>query len=668
MYTLQTPLAVVIGVGPVLAQQFAEAGYHTVGELLTVLPLRYEDRSKRKTLSELEPGEMVTVQATVTSVSSFRKGPKLIITAAITDDTGKAKCMWFNASYLLKTLKKGEQFSFSGKVGEKKTLTQPVVERIAADSIHTDRIVPFYTTTLGIKIGTLRRLFKHILDRLEPIAEPLPAEHASSLVQLSQVFTTLHFPEDETLIEKARERLALEELLHLIQYSRQLKAEWKENKKSPSVTADSTVRPQIDFTLTNAQLRCIEEIMVDLGERFPMNRLLIGDVGAGKTLVAGTAMAHTVATGHSAILVCPTRILAEQHAQTLRQVFPDLPLTLLTSETKTAELESLDPAQPRAYVGTHAVLNHLLRVKPGLIVYDEQHRFGVRHRTLPTELSLSPHLLTLTATPIPRTLSLTIFSHLNLSTLDELPANRLPTKTWLVTKAKQKAAWEWLEKELGTDGQVLVICPFVHESDHEGFEHIASIESMLPVLQAALPPKLRTKLGVLHGQLPKPEQQKVIQQMRDHELQVLLTTPIVEVGVDLPAAQAIIILNPERFGLASLHQLRGRVGRAGQQGYCLLFVDRMNPNTRERLQLFTQERNGLKLAEYDLEHRGAGDIFGRAQHGLNTLRFGTWTDVQLIQRAQTLFGQITITQPLYTSPISFLFAHESTASETIGNN
>lgn len=656
--------------GPVLAQQFADAGYSTVGELLTVLPLRYEDRSKRKTLGELEPGETVTVQATVTSVSSFRKGPRLIITASIADDSGKAKAMWFNASYLLKTLKKGEQFSFSGKVGEKKTLMQPVVERIAADSIHTDRIVPFYTTTLGIKIGTLRRLFKHILDRLEPIAEPLPPANKTEAppFQLGQVFTTLHFPDDEMLIEKARERLALEELLHLIQYSRHLKTEWKNNKKSPSVAHRSDVQPQIDFALTNAQLRCIAEIMEDIGQEFPMNRLLIGDVGAGKTLVAGTAMAHTIAAGHSAILVCPTRILAEQHAQTLRQVFPNLPLTLLTSETKAAELESLDSTEPRAYVGTHAVLNHLLRVKPGLIVYDEQHRFGVRHRTLPTELSPSPHLLTLTATPIPRTLSLTIFSHLNLSTLDELPANRLPTKTWLVTKAKQPAAWEWLDQELGETGQVLVICPFVHESDHEGFEHIASIESMLPVLQASLPPRLKKKLGVLHGQLPKAEQQKVIQQMRDHELQVLLTTPIVEVGVDLPAAQAIIILNPERFGLASLHQLRGRVGRAGQQGYCLLFTDRMSPQTRERLQLFTQERNGLKLAEYDLEHRGAGDIFGRAQHGLNTLRFGTWTDVQLIQHAQVLFAQITSTQTQYTSPLSFLFAHEPASGETIGNN
>jgi ATP-dependent DNA helicase RecG len=644
MYTLDTSIQNVKGVGPKLAEIFAQREMTTVRDALLFIPLRYEDRSEKKSIAHLLPGELVTLEIEVVSSRNFYKGRRSIQSATVKDETGKLKLMWFNNPHVVTRLIAGKRFFVSGKLNDRGTMTQPVVEAFSNDAIHTGRFVPIYSQIPDFPAGTLRRLLKHILDELADVDDHLREFFPELPMSLQEALTQIHFPDSEDKIVDARERFALEELLALIQHSQNLKKSWQKVGKGVMIpSAGEPEEMMLPFVLTRAQLRCAREILSDLNNDIPMNRLLIGDVGSGKTAVAGIACNSVLAAGHHAVLIAPTQILAEQHITTFQKLFPQLAIQLVTAKTSKSLKSTTSTSTPTLFVGTHAIFSHLEKIAPALLIYDEQHRFGVTHRSLAAHLKRRPHILTLTATPIPRTLMLTIFSHLQLSVIDQLPPGRKPVQTWLVPKEKRHDAYEWIAKQTQAGHQALLVCPFIDPSQAAAFENIASATRTYQTVvdffakKPALDPTIPLpKIALLHGRTPKKEQAAITEQLYKKEIDILVTTPIVEVGIDLPAASIILIEAAERFGLASLHQLRGRVGRAGQQAYCLLFTSSQSAQNAPRLKKFCQIHEGLKLAEMDLEHRGAGDIFGTQQHGFDELRFANWTNLELITQAKKM--------------------------------
>ena len=675
MYTLQTPLELVKGIGPLSAAKLAKNGLKTVLDLLLWLPLRYEDRSQMVEIKDLQLDQLVTIRATVQNARNFYKGRRSIQSATVFDSTGKLKLMWFNNSFIVDSLKPKQEYFVSGKLNDRGVMLQPLVEKISSDTIHTARLIPIYSQLSSIKQGSLRRLLKHILDTVQIEADPETLIAAGLLPKInrSELFQVLHFPDDTERVILARERLALEELVALIQHSQQAKAAWQAKENGFRIDLHPTpshpiIPTTIPFALTKSQHQAVGEILEDLQAATPMNRLLLGDVGAGKTVVAGIAMHHVRKSGFASALIAPTQLLAEQHALTLKKLFPDFEIELLTSKTskthknsknnKTSSTEKFSSSNdsPKIYVGTHSVINRLPELKPALIIYDEQHRFGVSQRTFTSSQELVPNILTMSATPIPRSLMLTLFSHLSVSHLSELPPGRVPVKSWVVPKRKKEASWNWLADQiLNLRMQVFVVCPFIDTSETAEFEQVAAANAVYEELSNYFEKHFpQLKLGLLHGKMSEKAKTKITAALYDHQLDILVTTPVIEVGLDVPTASAIVIESAERFGLASLHQLRGRVGRAGQQAYCLLFTSR--PGKNQRLEDFVTETNGLKLAELDLQRRGAGDLFGTAQSGLDQLKFANWTNLQLITQARQLFDFIQLQktgwQPLITTPVT----------------
>lgn len=640
MYSLHGKITNVAGIGPTIAKKLARKDIHTIQDLLLWVPLRYEDRSQQRKIAHLKEGELVTIQAEVTTVSNQYKGRRRSIQrATVRDNSGSLKLIWFNAPYIKDALTKGNSYFFSGKLNKYGQMSQPKVEKISADTIHTNRLVPVYSHIPGIKPGNLRRYLKTLIDHLDELTDPLAEEF--NLLSLNKTFAHLHFPDEQSLTIKARERLATEELLSLMQHSWKIKQQWKDDASAQLIEVNQKEPiPQLPFTLTQAQQRSTKEILNDIHSNTPMNRLLLGDVGSGKTVVAGIATLHTLRSGQSAALVAPTKILAKQHLETLSKLFPTLNIQLLTAKTAFR----LNP-KPTLYLGTHSVINKFKKIQPALVIYDEQHRFGVNQRSEINKLAFRPHVLTMSATPIPRSLMLTIFSHLELSLIDEMPAGRKPIKTWLVPEKKRTDSYEWLKKQLTeSGGQALIVCPFIDPSSEEAFTQVKSATETFTQLKEHFPQEW---LGLLHGRLKQKEQNKIIQDVFAQKIKILVTTPIVEVGVNLPAAEIMLIESAERFGLASLHQLRGRVGRAGQQAYCLLFPSSHSQETKKRLEIFTQTTDGLKLAEFDLKNRGAGDLFGVEQHGFDQLEFANWTNLELIAQARQIFKELQKKQDAY---------------------
>lgn len=693
MYSLETPLDTIAGIGPKLLEKFAEKNIHTFKDLLLFLPLRYSDRSSIVQIKDLEVDKLVSFPAQVGKVSSFYKNRRKIDSATAKDPTGKVKLMWFNNKFISQTIQPEATYMISGKLNARGTIVQPTLEKISAqdsfdetspdiETIHTGRLVPIYSSTLDIQQGKLRRILKTALTKYQLSERDTFFETPQNLLPIKEALTQLHFPDTENLIIQARERLALEELLGLIRTSEQIKAHWKNLHSATAIKIGKDEIPKtIPFELTTAQKRCIAEILADITKTAPMNRVLIGDVGSGKTVVAGTAAYHTIQSGYSVALIAPTKILAEQHFETLQKIFPNSPVQLVTGKTaqkskiKSSTKTSLYTT-PKLFVGTHALINQLETIKPGLVIYDEQHRFGVTQRSQSQKIEQVPHTITMSATPIPRSLMLTIFSHLKVSVIDELPAGRIPTKTWVVPEEKRAGAYEWIAKELTTSKELnyitkpepdattiarlkqkklaLIVCPFIDPSNHGAFENIASAKETFESIKSEFKkvetePGKKLKISLLHGKMKPDEQAKIIQDLYSQKIDILVTTPVVEVGVDLPTASIIVIEASERFGMASLHQLRGRVGRAGQQGYCLLFSNAKSESAKERLQHFAAETNGLKLAEQDLKNRGSGDIFGTQQSGFSNLQFATWTNLELIGKAKQIYATLPKEwQPFFT--------------------
>ncbi|PIR60924.1 MAG: hypothetical protein COU68_02160, partial [Candidatus Pacebacteria bacterium CG10_big_fil_rev_8_21_14_0_10_45_6] len=600
MYRLDTPLAAVKGIGPQLQATFSEHGLLFVRDLLLQLPNRYNDLSKQVLIAEALPGESLTIRGTVVNTSNYFRGGRSIQRATISDATGKLDLLWFNAHHITQSLIKGQEYFFSGSVGSRGGMVHPSFEKISDNTIHTNRLVPIYTSTLGIQQGRVRRLCKHILEFLDKETAPHESLFAGQkLPSLRTALSELHFPSDEELVITARERLAAEELVTLIRQAKKSKALWAKLHSAPAIKESKPIiPPSIPFTLTASQQTTIGEILVDIGRTQPMNRLLTGDVGSGKTVVAGIAARQVINQGLSACLVAPTKVLAEQHAKTLKKLFPDVPVTLVTS----AQRKKVILDKPQFFVGTHALFSLLAEINPVLLIYDEQHRFGVKQRL--AESKLISHRLTMTATPIPRSLSLSLFAHLDHSQITELPLDRIPTKTWILPAAKRAKLYDWIETQVAENPQYLAIlvCPFIDQSKEPGLAQIAAANVRFKEIKKRFGPKY--KVGILHGRQSPAEQQEILAKLFAQEINVLVSTPIVEVGIDLPQASALVIESAEQYGLASLHQLRGRVGRAGQQGYCYLFTSSAGQANTKRLQQLLTTTDGHKLAEFDLANRG----------------------------------------------------------------
>lgn len=656
MYSFSTPLTSVKGIGTKIAQQLAESNMYSVEDLLFAFPLRYEDKSQFFTISEAPIDLIVTIKATITEPKSYYKNRRKITRATAVDETGKVSLIWFNRPGTHKIIQPNTPYLVSGKINSHKSIIHPTIEPIRDVQLHTGRLVPVYSSKVAMNQGSLRRIIHEILSKLtitkdeiltvaEKLGFPVASKH--------EALHALHFPDEIEKVISGRERFALEEMIALIQRSRESKKEW--SKKKAITVLDSSVlaesMPPLPFTLTAGQKQATHEILTDLTKEVPMNRLLIGDVGAGKTVVAAIAAKKFVEAGHSVALVAPTKILATQHVKSMQVLFPTLPVCLITQDFKKNTIDGT----PQLYIGTHALLNRLMEIHPNFVIYDEQHKFGVTQRTYASQALVQPHVLTMTATPIPRTLLLTIFSHLSMSYIADLPPGRLPIKTWAISPQKQAAAYAWMLDEIAEKkAQVFIVCPFIQQSEAPSLQSVASIES----IENELNQHIKThgsnpKIRIVHSQIPKDDQQQIMRECAQHEIDILLATPMIEVGVDVPDASIILIHSAERFGLASLHQLRGRVGRRNQQAYCVL-VPSTDKSGVTRLKKFASITDGLSLSELDLENRGAGDIFGTSQHGILPLRFGDWTNSELIYRAKAVADAIDLGSVSYTPPQLFI--------------
>ncbi len=646
-------LTVLNGIGQKTYELFKSKDIITILDLLLYLPIRYEDRSKIVSIQQSPKEQTITLKAKVKSVSNKYTRGKLLTFATIVDETANLKCMWFNNKYIKKSLKKGHLYFFSGKINQRNTLIQATYEPIKKNQLHTGRLVPIYSSKLGLSQHKLRKYIKQCLDYTQ-IPDLLKKSIDHNLLELHTALKELHFPSAIDKVTLARERLALEEMIDLINYSHQIKKDWQQNNQSQAIQVQLLIPQTIPFTLTNAQQKALKEIIQDMSHNYAMNRLLLGDVGSGKTVVALIAAYQTIQNNCSACLIAPTKILAKQHYETAKKILPNIEKQLLTSN-KDKKIKK----QPCLYIGTHSVINKLADIKPTLIIYDEQHRFGVKQRSEFIKLKQKPHVLTMTATPIPRSLMLTIFSHLEVSIIDQMPSGKKIIHTQLITNDKKKQTINWvintITKNKQDQRQAIVICPFIDPSDHDNLKNVSAASEVYKKLSRFLQinhsNKKNIKIDLLHGRLSKSDQKKIIQDLYSQKTQILVTTPMVEVGVDLPKADIIMILSAQRFGLASLHQLRGRVGRKGQESYCLLFSASKSRDTQQRLKKFTKINNGLKLAELDLHNRGAGDIFGVNQHGLETLKYGSWTNLNIIKKAQSYFQELEANQINWQSQI-----------------
>lgn len=658
MRSLDEPVTCLHGVSNTYAKRLERLGVLSVRDLLFLIPRRYDDFSALKTIEQLKYGEEVTLIATVWDAKTRQARNGLHITTCIlADRSGTIEVTWFNQPYLTNRLHPGREIVVSGKVEEylgRLTFQSPAWEPLEREQLNTGRLVPVYPLTEGITDRWLRRLIKTALDTFaNQIPDPLPAplRAQEKLLDLSSALQSIHFPRDRSAIEQARRRLCFEEFL-LIQVGVLRKRQLWQSRRSRPLPRNALAErflASLPFQLTAAQQRALNHISTDLESGVPMSRLLQGDVGSGKTVVAVAAMLQAVAAGHQAALMAPTEILAGQHFETVCRLIGDLAINpggqaeepvrvaLLTGSLKPREKaevrDAISGGQVDIVIGTHALIQEAVQFsKLGLVVVDEQHRFGVEQRSglrHKGDGDLVPHLLVMTATPIPRTLALTIYGDLDVTIIDELPPNRQQVLTYLVAPRERERAYQFVRKQIEQEYQAFIICPLVEESDK--LEAKSATEEY-ERLQEEVFPDLR--LALLHGRMKSEEKEDVMSAFRNGDYDILISTAVVEVGIDIPNASIMMIEGANRFGLAQLHQFRGRVGRGQAQSYCLLLSDSAAEEAMTRLQVVEKTANGFALAEEDLRMRGPGEFFGTRQSGLPDLRVAGLSDSRILEDAR----------------------------------
>ncbi|MCD5391037.1 ATP-dependent DNA helicase RecG [candidate division NPL-UPA2 bacterium] len=648
---LKTPVQYVKGVGPKRAQILARIGIETLSDLLYYFPRRYEDRSHLKPISQVQMGTVETIKGEVLTSGIQKPRRQLeILKVAVGDGTGVIYGVWFNQSYLKKSFPQGATIILSGRVDRLRELriVNPAYEILTGneeDLIHTGRIVPIYSLTEKLTQRWLRSMVKKAVSeyagQLPDMLSP-QIQRRYSLINLPGAIGSIHFPQSEEDKEKARRRLVFDEffLLQLgLALSKRRKTADKGIKHRAKGELFQKAKEYLPFQLTSAQEKVIEEVRADMEREVPMNRLLQGDVGSGKTVVAISALLRAVEGGFQAALMVPTEILAGQHFLTLqRWLLPlGLKVTLLIRsigpKMKAQAGEEIESGQADIIVGTHALIQERVKFpKLGLIVIDEQHRFGVRQRATLRRKGLKPDVLVMTATPIPRTLALTVYGDLDISTIDELPPGRRPVATYWAEERNRRGVYKFIEEQVKEGRQAYIVCPLIDSERGEKLE-VKAATQMAEHFRKSIFPHLR--IGLLHGRMKGEEKERVMQSFNYKRIDILVSTTVIEVGIDVPNASIMLIEEADRFGLAQLHQLRGRVGRGDYQSYCIMIGRAASEEARRRLQVMTETTDGFRIAEEDLELRGPGEFFGTKQSGFPELRIGNIvSDMKLMELAR----------------------------------
>ena len=648
MADLSTPVQFIKGIGPQRAKALEKLGITTLRDLIAWLPRRYEDRTEFRKIADLTPGEAACVAAMVASpptLSHIRSGMDLVKLRAV-DETGTLDVTFFNQTWLKNSLRQGETYAFYGRAEGsllRKQMASPVVEPLERREV-TGRIVPIYPLTAGVSQLVLSRSIRQGLDAcadILPDVLPDDVRQAHHLCRINFAYENVHFPESMEALTLSRRRLAFEELFLFTIGLQRLRRRREVVHVPPCAAVD--MQPfcsALPFTLTDAQRRCVEEALSDMTSGIPMNRLCQGDVGSGKTMVAAACVYFAVKNGRQAALMAPTEILARQHYEGLAPLMESLGIrcALLTgstkAKTKKSIAEQLASGEIDFAIGTHALITGGLDYADlGLVVTDEQHRFGVGQRAALAEKGEHPHTLVMSATPIPRTLALILYGDLDVSIIDQLPPGRKTVETFAVPGSYHQRIYAFLRKLIAEGRQAYIVCPMVEQSDDTASDDRKAVTEYAKKLQAEVFPDL--KVAYVHGKMKPKEKEAVMTAFAARETDILVSTTVIEVGVDVPNAAVMVVENAERFGLSQLHQLRGRVGRGSWQSYCILISDNRNEETKERLKVMTKTADGFQIAEEDLRLRGPGDFFGVRQHGLPGLKIADLgCDTKLLQEAQ----------------------------------
>ena len=664
---VSTPLAEFPGVGEARAKALEKLGLRTAGDLVGYFPRSYEDRRQVYTIGEAPVGELCCVRVMAAEEPRrmhIRKGLD-VTRLKVVDGASAMLVTFFNQGYVRQALHRGEEYILYGRVellGNHRQMTNPQFEG-AERPWACGRIMPVYPLTAGITNHLLAGLVEKALQGLPPPAETLPhgLRERHRLAPAADCWRSIHFPADEAELDAARRRFAFEELFYL-SLGLALLRERRSQGRGPAFGERDleAFYALLPFTLTGAQRRALEESAADLALSRPMNRLVQGDVGSGKTAVAAGCAWLAVRSGWQCAMMAPTEILAEQHCKTLAAMLAPagIPVGRLTGSMKAAEkrkvLAALASGELPFVVGTHALLSQGVAFRRlGLVITDEQHRFGVEQRAALAakaggETDFSPNVLVMSATPIPRTLALIIYGDLDVSVIDELPPGRMPVKTVLVGESKRQRMYGFVRDQVQEGRQVYIVCPAVEENP-EGAWDLKAVTEYARVLGEEVFPDLR--VGLVHGRMKAKEKEAAMAAFTAGETHILVSTTVIEVGVDVPNASLIIIENADRYGLSQLHQLRGRVGRGQHQSWCVLVSDNRSPDTRARLKVLTQTNDGFRIAEEDLKLRGPGDFFGARQHGLPALRVADLeTDTRVLKEAQEAAAEVMSTDPDLTAP------------------
>ncbi len=665
--TPDTPVRYLKGVGPKTAERFEKLGILTLSDLLCHYPRRYLDFSKPYSIAEAPSDTECVVKAEVFAKPGGRilPGGRRMERITAGDDVSSLEVTWFNNPYAVQKLELGQEYYFQGIVTGGMLRRQMVNPQVRTDAqVASSPFEAVYPQTEGLTSSAIAKCVRQLLPHVELLPDPLPPEMLKKyrLLPKADAVRAIHCPASEEEAFAARRRLIYEELLVLQLGIGRMKNHGAASTGAPMQKADaSPFWDALPFSPTGAQRRAVEEILTDMAGETSMNRLLQGDVGSGKTLVAAAAIWACIRAGYQAALLAPTEILASQHAENLNRLLAPfgMRVALLTGGMKAAPrrttLAAIRDDEADLIVGTHAILSEGVDfARLGLAVVDEQHRFGVRQRGLLAEKAANPHLLVMSATPIPRTLGLLMYGDLDISILDELPPGRKPVKTRCITGKKRADLYGFLDREIGAGRQVYIVCPAIEDAGGSGLNAVKSYYE--DIAKALLPDR---RVGLMHGKLKPKEKAEVMEDFKAGRLDALVSTTVIEVGVDVPNATVMVIENAERYGLSALHQLRGRVGRGAAESWCFLVSDNASESVQKRLRFLCSTSDGFAVAQYDLETRGPGDFFGSRQHGLPTLQVADlMNDTRTLHAAQSEAAALLAADPLLERPEHALLARQ----------